>query len=114
MYVINRYQIVVRSVMAREVHELVLGFYYAMILLHLVSQLPARSVTLEAFVDSNTLFDVIGKDARTTEGRLSIDISALRESYETGELGKVGWIPVRDNPSDGLTKQTLGLHSPFK
>lgn len=73
-----------------------------MIIQHLVSKLIPRPIALKSFVDSKTLFDVIAKEGRTTENPLLIDNAAVHESYETGELGKVRWIPGRHNPGDGL------------
>jgi len=33
-----------------------------------------------------------------------IDIIALREAYEQGELKDIRWIDRRDNPADSMTK----------
>jgi hypothetical protein len=33
-----------------------------------------------------------------------IDIMALREAYERGELKDIRWIDGRDNPADSMTK----------
>ena len=33
-----------------------------------------------------------------------IDIMALREAYERGELTEIRWIDGRDNPADSMTK----------
>jgi hypothetical protein len=42
----------------------------------------------------------------TKEKRLMIDIMALREAYERGELKDIRWIDGRDNPADAMTKAT--------
>lgn len=73
----------------------------------------ARSVQVEALVDSKTLFDVIAKHGSTTEKRLQIDVFALRQSYTTGELNTVCWIPGSTNPADSLTKHVLSESSPL-
>ena len=33
-----------------------------------------------------------------------IDIMALREAYERGDLTEIRWIDGRDNPADSMTK----------
>jgi hypothetical protein len=42
----------------------------------------------------------------TKEKRLIIDIMALQEAYERGELMDIRWIDRRDNPADAMTKAT--------
>lgn len=38
------------------------------------------------------------------ENRLQIDSFSLRQSYKNGELDRIEWIPVMENPEDELTK----------
>lgn len=66
----NRFKRISRKVMAAEVHGLVLSFDYAYILRDLVSEIIGGKVTIEAFVDSKTLFNVVAKDGATSERRL--------------------------------------------
>jgi hypothetical protein len=40
----------------------------------------------------------------TTEKRLLIDLSCLREGYERREISDIFWIPGSQNPADALTK----------
>jgi hypothetical protein len=42
----------------------------------------------------------------TKEKRLMIDIIALREAYERGELKDIRWIDGRDNLADAIIKAT--------
>lgn len=58
----NRCKRIVRSVMAAKAHGLVLGFDFSVVVQHLLSELLGRKVSLEAFVDRKTLFNVILKD----------------------------------------------------
>lgn len=76
--------------MAAEVQGLVLGFDYAFVIRQLLFEILGRKICLEAFVDSKTLFNVVGKDGATTDRRIQIDIYALRESYAKGELSRTG------------------------
>lgn len=109
----NLCQRVVRSVLDAEIHGLVLGFDYAVVIQHLISRLLGKSIEREAFVDSKTLFKVVAKDRSTSEKRLMIDISALKQSYESGELSRLGWIMGVENPADGLTKPMLSTTFPL-
>lgn len=85
-YASTRCRRITRSVMASEIHALVLGFVATFSIQHLITRITGRRPTIEAYVDSKTVFDVIAKQGRTSEKRLQIDISCLRESYEKGEL----------------------------
>lgn len=109
----NKSKRVARSVLAAEVHGLVLGFDYAFVLWEMLTELLDRDVKIEALVDSNTLFDVISKDASTTERRLQIDVLGLRVSHENEELFTIGWIAGKVNPAEGLTKTVLMTGSPL-
>lgn len=109
----NRCRRIARSVLAAEVHGLVLGFDYVFIIQKLAEELLGRQVKVEAYTDSKTLFNVIAKDGATTERRLQIDIFALKESYERGELSRIGWIPGKSNVADALTKDMIGTSSPL-
>lgn len=68
---------------------------------------------IEAYVDSKTLYDVLAKDGGTEEKRLKIDIFALKEIFERGELTRLIWIRVRTKPADTLTTQSLGTNFPL-
>lgn len=97
---------VTRSVMAAELHALILAFDYGFVLREMLKEVLRRDVKLEALIDSKTVFDVVAKDGRTNERRLQIDVHALKESYTRGELTRIGWIPGHRNPADTLTKMT--------
>ena len=112
-YASNRCKRVARSVMAAELFALVIGFDYAYLVRDLILELTGIEMMIEALVDSKTVFDVIAKDAKTTERRLRIDVMALRQSYDAGELEKVGWFPGEENAADPLTKYMLSLVSPL-
>ena len=109
----NRCKRVARSVMAAEIQALVLGFDFAFIVKDLIEEILGREVKLEALVDSKTVFDVIARDAQTSERRLQIDVLALRQSYDRGELDRIAWIPGDKNAADPLTKYVLSKTSPL-
>lgn len=66
-YVSNKCRHIARSVMAAEVHALVLGFNIAFLPRDLAEELLGRPVQLEAILDSKTGFDVIARDGMTAE-----------------------------------------------
>lgn len=98
---------VTRSVMAAEVHALVLAFDFGYIIRDATEQLLDRRIEMEAFVDSRTLFNVVAKNGSTTERRLQIDIMASKKSYPPEELQKIGWIPGSSIFADGLAKKMI-------
>ena len=109
----NKCQRVARSVMAAEIQALTLGFDYAFIVKDLVDEILGRQLRIEAMIDSKTVFNVVAKEGKTTERRLQIDITALRQSYDLGELDRIAWIPGASNPADSLTKPVLLTTSPL-
>lgn len=75
-----------RSVMALELHTLILGFDFVFIIRNLLEEILDRKVPIDAYVDRKTVLDVTDKDGKTTERILQKDIFALRESYARGEM----------------------------
>lgn len=63
-----------------------------------------RSVRLEPMIDSETVFNLIVKERKTSEKRLKI-VPALKQSYDLGELGRLNWIPGEQNESEDLKKR---------
>lgn len=109
----SRFKRVVRSVMADEIQALVLGFDYAYIVKDLAKEIIGRKLKMEALVDSRTVFNVVAKDGQSTEKRLQIDVLALHQINDEGELNRIAWIPRSENPADSLTKPVLKDTSPL-
>lgn len=99
--------------MDREVHALNLAFDYAFIIHDLLHDILKRSIRIDSYVDSKSVFDIIAKDGCTTERRLQTYIHTLKESYERGELANLSCISVEKNPADTLTKETVKLFCPL-
>lgn len=61
--------------MAAEVKSLVhgFGFLYAYLVRDLSEELIGRPLTLEAMIDSKTVFNFVARDGQSTERRLQID-----------------------------------------
>lgn len=53
--------------MASEVIELVLGYYYWYLVRTMAEKLIGRPLSLEATIDSKTVFNIITKDPKTHE-----------------------------------------------
>lgn len=90
--------------MAAEVPSLILGFDLYFVMRDMITDIMGNRIPLEDYVDNRTVFEVIAKDAITTERRLQIDVAALKESYIRGELDNIGGIPGPINAADGMTK----------
>lgn len=72
--------------MEAEIHTLILGFDQASAIQDILSELIRRKIDISAYVDSNTLFDVVAKDSTATEKRPRIYIWALKESQALRDL----------------------------
>lgn len=53
---------------------------------------------------SESLFRIIISSSVTTEKLLMIDVKAVRDAYQKGDLIDVGWIRSAQNLVEGLTK----------
>lgn len=95
---------VARSVLAAELYAFVLGFDHGFKFRTALQKIVNRSVLLKMYTDSKCLFDALTSLNTTTEKRLLIDLSMLRQSFENREISEVTWIPGNQNPSDALTK----------
>jgi hypothetical protein len=96
---------VARSVMAAELHGLIVGFDNALLVSEMVSEILGRKVRTDAIIDSKTVFDTVTRLSNTLEKRLRIDAYALQESHRNGELTALLWIPSAQNVADALTKE---------
>lgn len=96
---------VVRSVLAPELHALIYGFDQAYLAQHILQTVLSREIAVDAYVDSRTVFNIVAKASPTLEKRLQIDVHALQQSHERGELRYLAWIPGTENCADGLTRQ---------
>lgn len=53
--------------MESELHALILAFDHAFVIANLLHDALARKITIEAMVDSRTVFDVVAKHGKTAE-----------------------------------------------
>lgn len=85
------------SVMAAEVHALILGFDQAYTARDLLTEITWKHLDITGHVYNKTLFDVVSKEGTTAKKRLLIDIWALKESYSRGKLKRLSWLPGKSN-----------------
>ena len=98
-------QRVTRSVLAAEVHAFSAYFDFAFALRHDLRKMINIEVPVVMFTDSKCLFDTITRFSGVTEKRLLIDISALRQSYNRGEIFNVGHVSSEYNLANPLSKK---------
>ena len=104
---------VARSVMAAELHALLYGFDNSYMAQSMLQDVLGQEICIDAYVDSQTVFYVVAKHSSTLEKRLRIDVHALRQSYATGELRYMTWIPGIENIADDLTKGLITESHPL-
>lgn len=95
---------VTQSVLATDLHEPMLGFDLSYVIPEMLVEILQQHIPMQSYVDGKTVFDVISKNAKTTDERLQMDVAALKESYCKGERDSIAWIPGPINAADGLTK----------
>lgn len=93
--------------MERKSHALVLGFNFNHTMQHLLEDVEGRRAPIEALCESKTVLGVLEKDGKTSERRLQIDISEIRESYENAQLVELFSVHGNISPTDALKKCIL-------
>lgn len=71
---------------------------------------PRHRTRHELSVDSHALNDTITTLHEGTEFRLRQTVQRIRNSFESGELNVLRWIPGTENVADALTKRNLKLY----
>lgn len=96
---------VCRSVLSAELFALIEGFDLGFTIRDTMQRCTGRRhVNLTLATDSRSLFSLSVTLAQTTEKRLLIDLSLIREAYEKRDINDFVWISGDCNPADGLTK----------
>lgn len=94
---------IVRSVLGGEVYAFADAFDVPYTVKDLEAML-GRSVRLQMFTDSKSLFDIITKSSTTTEKRLLIVVKFIREAYGKLKFSDVGFVRSDNNPVDAFRK----------
>ena len=84
---------------------MVLWFDQVYVIKEAMTNILGREVMMTIYTDSKCLFDALTNLNTTSEKRLMIDLSMLRESYERREITSVMWVPGCQNPADAMTKR---------
>ncbi|KAI0998702.1 hypothetical protein K3495_g9495 [Podosphaera aphanis] len=107
---------VTRAALASELYAMVHGVDLAVALrttlIMITEQLQIPDIPAIFCINSFSTYECPVKLGTTKEKRLTIDIMAVRESYERRELAEIRWNNGQDNPADALTKEnpTKALH----
>lgn len=99
---------VVCSTLAAETMALGTGLDDAYFLGRILSELGVcapNGPKIEAFVDSRSLVENIRSTKSVNKKKLRIDIAAIREMLERGELNSLKWVDSKSQLADVLTKR---------
>ena len=64
-----------------------------------------RKIDIRVRTDSKTLSKAIKSSTGVSSKRLKIDIAAIRETLERGEIKEIEWVPGKEQVADVLTKR---------
>lgn len=76
-------------------------------MIKIAEEMTGRTMDLAVTIENRTGLDVVANDGATTERRFQFDVLSLHQSYRNGELSKIAWIPVSNNPADCFTKPVM-------
>ena len=96
---------VARSVLSAELLAMMHDFDITSTISLSVQEIYGRNIPVRIYTDSKCLYDNVVTLGSTTEKRMLIDLSILRESYECREIDDIYWIPSCQNPADAFTKK---------
>ena len=97
----------VRSVLGAETFALANTCDTAIVLQHDLKKILKKTLKIKTLTDSEALFNVMIKNANTTEKRLMIDIKAAREAFNDGIIEHIVWIRRQFNLADSVTKAQI-------
>ena len=97
---------VVRSALAAETLSFCDGCERAHFLISLIEPLTGEmKQPVQGYIDSQSLYEALGTTSQVQDCRLRVEISALRQMVEEGEV-RVHWVPKEQQLADVLTKNT--------
>ena len=107
----NRVKRIVRSTLAAETLAFTEGadsaFYVASLLEEMLfrnNNSQENRINIDCFTDSRSLFEITGTSNLTSDRRLRVEISAIREMIDNNEITS-NWISKQFQLSDCLTKK---------
>lgn len=69
-----------------------------------IQRIVSKHVPVTVLKDSLPLFEIITKATTSTERRLIIAISGVKEAYRIVDISKIGFIRTYHNPADAFAK----------
>lgn len=98
---------VVRSVLGAETFALADACDNAILIQHDLQGSLNKKVKIKILTDSTTLFNLMIRNASTTEKRLMIDIKATTEAYNNDNIDSMIWIRRKFNLVDAMAKSEI-------
>ena len=101
---------VVKSTIAAEALSLVDGLDTAFYVGSIITEILYRGancnkIPINCYIDNRSLYENLHSTKSVNEKRLRIDIAAVKEMMQKGEISKVKWIEASNQLSDCLTKK---------
>ena len=102
----NKIKRVVRSTIAAEALSLQEGLEDAVYLKGMLTELTSASdIPIIAFVDNKSVVEAIHSTKLVEDKRLRIDIGAMKQSLENGEVSAIKWCPGNQQLANCMTKK---------
>ena len=101
----NKIKRVVRSTLAAETLSLCEGLEAAIYLNNLIEELTGHTLEIHAIIDNRSVVDAVRSTTTVDDKRLRRDISAVKQTLETGEVKTITWVPGNLQLADVLTKR---------
>ena len=105
---------IAQSSLTAETIALLDGVETALYIKELYKELYAEKVTIEVFIDNQSLLDALKSSKYVNEKRLRIDIAALKEYVINKDVNNIKWIKSSEQLADILTKSTANSLSLVK
>lgn len=106
-YTSVKYLCVVASVLGAETFPLADAFKNAILLQHYLKIILNRTLKIALLSHSATLFNVMTRNAPTTENRFMVGIKAAQEAYNNEITDGIIWIRRTFNLADAMAKPTI-------
>lgn len=101
---------VTRSGLATETYVLTACYDYCFTVTHDLTEALGFKLAIQLFADSNSIFDTIMKLSSVSENSLPMNLTALLQSYASGEIQTIVHLLPKFNINDLLTKK---MHHPL-
>ena len=100
----KRIKRVVRSTLSAETLSTVDALDTAHLVMSMLKEVVGKQIPIELYTDNKSLYDSVSTTNYVLDKRLRVEMSSLRECYETGEV-RFKWIETNGQVADVLTKR---------